>query len=229
MCIKSILASVLLAVIHSHGSIGQSSSVQVPTGSPPIIDGIIEPHEWEDAAQLPIHGAEGVLVKQANGRLYIGIKGDTGGFASVGLATADSIHILHASTGLITASYVRHDDGWRRIHDFEGPVTQSGGRFHRDELGSTSAYRLAQYAQFGWYANLVGTGLPTDMEYEVQIRNPESDGMYMSIVLFQAHSQVRYAHAPVGLDDASLDRDLIEGSANTDLQFNPASWIKLNW
>jgi hypothetical protein len=108
-------------------------------------------------------------------------------------------------------------------------VTESGERFRRSDPGFVEAYRAAQSAQYGWYANLVTTGPGTDMEYEVRIGNTDQGRMYMSVVFFQVRARVHSARAPSGLSDASLDRELISGGATDGLQFEPATWIELRW
>jgi hypothetical protein len=47
----------VLILTCSHDAPAQSAVVQVPVGTAPTIDGVIELQEWEDAVRLPLCGA----------------------------------------------------------------------------------------------------------------------------------------------------------------------------
>ena len=222
------LSCVLLAIGWQQAA-GQAAPMNVPTGAEPVVDGTIAEGEWDDAAQIPLQGGEAVFVKRSGSNLYLAIQGASGGFASVGFGTIDSVRILHASTGLITASYVRRNGAWRLLHGFRSPEKRTGERFNRGEAGFTDAYRSAQLHQFGWFANVVEAGAVTDMEYQIRIDGTGRGTAFMAVVFFQARARVRVAQAPSGLADASLDRELISGSAHDGLEFEPRSWIELRW
>ncbi len=222
--------SVLALILHSSAAVTQGSVVTVPVGSAPTIDGTIHATEWEDAVRLPLRGGEGLYLKRAGRQLYIAIRGGAGGgFGSVCLGNTDSIRVLHASTGLITASYERVGGSWRLVHGFRGPRRETGERFARGEAGHTESYRVAQLEQFGWVANVVEAGAGTDMEYQVELTAAAGSAIYMSVVFLQARARTRLAHAPAALADASLDTELIAGSAHDSLVFVPTSWLELRF
>jgi hypothetical protein len=207
----------------------QAAPMRVPTGAAPVVDGTIAEGEWDDAAQIPLQGGEAVFLKRSGSNLYVAIEGASGGFASVGFGTVDTVRILHASTGLITASYVRDSGSWRLLHGFRSPERRPGERFRRGESKFTDEYRSAQLHQFGWFANVVEAGAPTDMEYQIHIEGTGPGAAFLSVVFFQARARIRVAHAPSTLADASLDRELISGGAHDGLEFEPRSWIELRW
>ncbi len=221
--------SVLALILHSSAAVGQGTVVQVPMGSVPTIDGTIHATEWEDAVRLPLRGGEGLYLKRAGRNLYIAIRGAAGGFGSVCLGNTDSIRVLHASTGLITASYEHVGGSWRLVHGFRGPRRETGERFARGDVGRTESYRVAQLEQFGWVANVVEAGAGTDMEYQVELTAAAGSAIYMSVVFLQARARTRLAHAPAALADASLDTELIAGSAHDSLAFVPTSWLELRF
>jgi hypothetical protein len=198
-------------------------------GEIPTIDGTIHAAEWEDAIRLPLIGGEGLYLKRADRHLYIAIRGAGGGFGSVCLGNADSIRVLHASTGLITASYERVGETWQLVHGFRGPHQANGDRFARGDVGQTGAYRVAQLEQFGWVANVVDVGPGSDMEFQVELNTATGSGIRMSVVFLQARASTRLARAPAGLADASLDTELVAGSANEGLLFSPESWLELRF
>ena len=223
-------SSFALAVLllGSSAAAGQETVITVPVGTAPIIDGKIDDTEWADAVRLPLLGGEGLYLKRVGQQLYIAIRGAAGGIGSLCLGNTDSIRVLHASTGLITASYERVEAGWRLVDGFRGPRRETGERFARGEAG-TEPYLLAQLEQFGWVANLVEVGPGTDMEYRVDLASMTDSVVYLSVVFLQARAPTRLAHAPTGLADASLDTELVAGGANDGLAFVPTSWLKLRF
>jgi hypothetical protein len=168
-------------------------------------------------------------LKRAGSQLYIAIRGAAGGISSVCLGDADSIRVLHASTALITASYERSGESWRLVHGFRGPRQETGERFARGEVGRTESYRVAQLEQFGWVANVVDAGAATDMEFQVGLTAAAGSSVYMSVVFLQARARTRLARAPAALADASLDTELIAGTAHDSLAFVPTSWLELHF
>jgi len=207
---------------------GQGSVVTVPVGAAPVIDGAIGVGEWDDAANVPLHGGEGLYVKRSGQHLYVAIRGSAGGIGSVCLGDNTRVRVLHASTGLITAEYYHAENRWSLAHGFRGPRRGTGERFARGDSGG-EAYRAAQLEQFGWVANLVEQGPGTDMEYQIDLTDVTDSAVYMSVAFLQARAQMRVARAPASLDDGSLDTELIAGGARDGLVFVPTSWLELHF
>ena len=226
---RTITVSTILVLLGAPGVLAQETQVDVPTGQAPVVDGTIQPDEWADAIRIPLVGGEAVFLKKSDRYLFIAVKGSSGGIGSLGLATPDSLRILHASTGLITADFVRDGSRWRLVHRFRGPATPSGESFGRGEERSAGDYRLASLEQYGWTANVVDSGLPTDLEYQIRIEGLPRSRTNLAVVFFQVHADVRMAHAPANLADDSLDRELISGGVEGDLQFDTNGWLRLNW
>ncbi len=198
-------------------------------GQAPVIDGTIQSDEWEDAVQVPLVGGEAVFLKISGRHLFVAVRGSSGGIGSLGLSTPDSLRILHASTGLITASFAREENRWRLVHGFSGPKTQTGEPFGRGEERSTDGYRSTSLEQYGWTANIVDAGPPTDLEYQIQLNGLPRSRTRLAVVFFQVRAEVRMAHAPATLADDSLDRELISGSATDGLHFDTTGWLMLRW
>lgn len=222
------VVSVLL-LLRATGILAQDPLLLVPPGQAPEIDGTIRPGEWGDALRIPLVGGEAVFLKRSDRFLFVAVQGSSGGIGSLGLSTPDSLRILHASTGLITASYVRDDGGWRLVHDFRGPVSSSGDPFGRGEERSAGAYQMALLEQYGWMANIVDVGAPTDLEYMIRLDGLRPSHTYLSVVFFQVRSEVSMAHAPATLADDSMERELISGTASEDLRFDTTDWLTLDW
>lgn len=207
----------------------QEETIRVPSGSPPEIDGSISPEEWGDALRLPFSGGDAVFLKKSDGDLFIGVRGASGGFTSLGLAGPDSLRILHASTALITASYVRRGDQWERDRDFTGPLNGEGLPFQRPAVRWSRTYMDSKYEQFGWTANLVELGVSTDSEFRIRVPDDPGDPLFLCVVMFQAQAATRIARAPEHLSDASVSVDLIQGSAGSSLAFDTSEWIRVTW
>jgi len=221
------IAHIISLIIFISGSSfllsGQNSSLVVPEGAKPLVDGNIEPNEWDDSAKLPFCGGKSVFVLSADDTLYIALKGRSGGITSLALGNQDEFRILHASTGLITATYTRYDGSWHLKNDFKGPLTEEGERFPRGNIRFTDDYKQAQLQQFNWYANLVDMGDPSETEYQVPLFGLRTEDVFLSIVFFQVRAEVKKAILPANLSDGCLNQELISGSAREGLQFNPGS------
>lgn len=228
MNMKALFLFFLHAILTMSPAAAQNEATIVPEGTRPTIDGVIHTAEWEDALQLQLRGGRFVYVKYSGSYFYVAIRGSAGGISSVCLNSSDTIRVLHSSTALITASYARIGNQWQLIHSFRGPQNRSGHRFAREER-RTEAYRKAQLEQFDWLANIVEEGDPTDTEFQIGLRSLDTAGFSMSVAFLQARAQVRIAHSPISLEDASLDTELIAGTANDNLQFEPDGWHLLRW
>jgi hypothetical protein len=218
-------AKILLALL----ALPQEQAIRVPAGAEPVLDGALSPEEWADALELPFPGGEALFLKRSGTEMFVGVKGVAGGFVSLGFASLDSLRILHASTGLITASYSHAPGGWTRIHGFRDPVKADGTGFPRTLGRQAETYQLACYDQFGWTANLVEVGPPSDFEFKINVSRPTGEPSFLSIVMYQAQANPRIARAPAGLKDDAVNIDLLQGTAVADPQFDVRSWIPLPW
>ena len=206
-----------------------ASEVLPPTGTMPEVDGVISVWEWEDSLNLPIEGGKGLWLKQSGEYLCIAIRGANGGIGSIGLSRGDSLRVLHASTGLITAEYAKSASSWTTKMGFRGPEVEPGVEYSRGSVRQGVEYREANLAQFGWTANVVELGPAEDMEFVVKMGRPTGHFIRLSVVFFQIKATKKYAVAPAGLSDALLDRALVAGTANTELGFKPNQWLAVVW
>ena len=114
------------------------------------------------------------------------------------------------------------------MHEFQGPRRVSGERFPRGAR-LWEQYREANLEQYGWTANVVDAGEVTDLEYQIEVTESTDTVLLMSVVFLQARAATRLAHAPAMLADASLDTELVAGSANDGLEFDPATWLAIRF
>ena len=199
-------------------TISLSQTIHVPSGSSVSIDGTIGSDEWRGAVQSKFPGGKSLKFKHNDNFLYIAIKGNMGGFASIALLENENIKILHSSTRLITATYVKKENFWLLDQEF-----QSLPNAKRNE----PVIEERQLDQFGWSANLVSQGSPKETELKIKLTKFINSELKISIVFFQFRAQEKYAHMPASLNDGSLDRSLIEGGKVGKLKFDPNSWLTL--
>ncbi len=206
-----------------------ASEIRLPSGTLPEIDGVVSDGEWDDALVLPLQGGKGLLVKRSGEYLCVAIQGAKGGIGSLGLCIGDSLRILHASTGLITAEYVKSPSSWLRTADFRGPEVEPGVNFARGEVRQGARYREANLVQFDWTANVVELGPPENMEFIVRLGEQTECLIGLSVVFLQMKATSKYAVAPPGLSDASTNRALVAGTANAEMKFDPNEWLSVVW
>lgn len=219
----------LLTLLLTTLQVVQEEPIYVPTGTEPHVDGSVALEEWADALELPLSGGGALFLKRSGADLFVGVRGNTGGFVSLGLASGDSLRILHASTGLITASYSRDVSGWVSVHGFRGPLRADGTGFPRTEVRRTEAYQLACYDQFGWTSNVVELGPPSDFEFRIRVSERAPGPLWLSVVMYRVQGNPRIARAPASLGDAALNPELLQGTASARLAFDVASWMRLWW
>lgn len=223
------MKSLLAVIVLGPAIAAAGATISVPTGSMPDIDGRVAADEWSDALKVDLEGGRGLLLKRNDRYLCLAIRGASGGIGSVGLSDGDSLSILHASTGLITARYRLSDGVWKRESGFVGPKNEEGHDFARGAERQSAAYLAANLEQFGWRANVVESGPPEEMEYQVDMSNYEGAKVGLSVVFLQIRAQRKYAVAPAGLSDASVDRALVAGTAAESLDFDPGTWLSVEW
>jgi hypothetical protein len=200
-------------------------------GSTPVLDGVMSADEWSDAARLEFIGGEGVYVKRDSDFLFVGLRAQKGGFASIGISKENTIRILHSSTATITALYESGvSDAWHLAHAFEsvdGTWDPGSPRPRPD----TEAEELKQrhLSTYSWLATTVSYGNPNEMEFQISLSLIEPGQSHISIVYYQHGGDVRFAHSPPGLSDGSLSQELVRGGSPETLDFRPESWTLLAW
>lgn len=231
MCSPAILLLAFRALVPLGGGLDapafRQDSVAVPVGEAITLDGHIEAGEWDDAVQLALSGGGVLFLKRSGPDVLLAIRSTAGGFASVGWLIADSLRILHASTGLISASYRPGLQGWSRTRPFDGPVMADGGEFRRGVARQSVTYQVASYEQWGWTATVVDLPPPTEMEYRIRVSPGVSPRL--AVAFRQVRGEVATATHPTTLADAMLDPDLLQGTAPSVLDFRPETWTKVLW
>ncbi len=194
----------------------------------PVIDGQINEKEWGNSKKYKLFGGDSIYLLNNPDTIFIAVRGNSGGFTSLGIGNMSKIKILHSSTGLITAEYKKVNGKWELSSDFKEPLTENGQSYPRDGERLTYDYKKSQIEQFGWYANLVEMGVPSETELMIPKSILPTGELFFSLVFYQFKSTVHKAKFPYNLSDDMLNQSLISGSANDELIFNVESWKLLS-
>jgi len=211
------LALVLLATV------AHAEALNIPKGTEITVDGKMGDGEWTDALQVDFIGGETLKIKQDGKYLYLYIRGETPGVASLAIHSQDLIQILHASAGLITAKYVNEGERWRQVEPFRSEKQMEV----RNQANNLEAY--------GWLATILPRAITPDFdtslatEYKISLDLLESGESSLSVAFFQRTAKQPLAHAPAGLADDSLNKSMVLGSNHDYLDFRPETWMVLSW
>ena len=95
-------------------------SVPALEGEAPVIDGTLDPGEWDGAAVQAFADGSELLLAHENGFLYLGIRSAKPDMivGNIFVEQAGQIRILHASAALGTAVYRQEAGAWQRTQDF---------------------------------------------------------------------------------------------------------------
>jgi hypothetical protein len=217
-----IIIAIIIYMIFPISAITQT--VNIPRGNSVKIDGIMEKEEWGNAINQEFIGGEGILFQHDTEFLYLGIRGEKGGFASVCVLYEDSIYVFHSSMGLITAKYVREESRWLQTLEFRSEIQHKIGK-----VENTDDKMKLSLKEYGWFANIITHGNTNEIEYKISLKKFKENNTYISIVFFQHAGKIQFAHAPSGLSDGSMNSEMVRGGNVKYLSFNIDSWLYLSW
>jgi len=204
--------------------ISNAQTLKIPEGSSIKIDGIMEKEEWLDAAEQEFIGGKTILLQRDSKFLYLGIRGEKGGFASVCVLRGDTIDVYHSSMGLITAKYVKENSKWVQVHEFRSEAQSRIGKLKNLEEKMELSIK-----EYGWFANTLQNGNTDEKEYIISLNNFRTNSISVSVVFFQHAGKIQFAHAPAGLSDGSMISDMVRGGNIKHLNFDPSTWMKIVW
>jgi uncharacterized protein YceK len=194
------------------------TSITVPVGNSPIIDGILSPGEWADATVETFADGSQLLLLQAGDFIYLGIKANESGTiaGNVFIQRGDEIAILHTSAALGTAVYKKGEDSWKQTQDFTWRCRNTGNS------ESAQAERAEFLKDEGWLAANGLMGTPNELEYQIKI--PDQD-FRLAMVYIKATYPYEKVPWPAKLDDDCIQP--ASGGLPLVMQFSPAQWAKL--
>ncbi len=179
----------------------------------PQLDGAIGADEWKGAQSHALKGGGEVLLLQRGEVLYVAVRGEKRGIASLCVGDADRVSVLHASAALGTAEYAREKDGWRRRANFKYEVREA----------ATEEARAKHLAEWAWLSNPSRAGTPV-REFAIEL-TPERRFLSVAFVTFDGGDAIAYWPETVRDDCAALR--LGQGWAEESQTFAPATWYRL--
>lgn len=211
---KTLLFVLLLAGVSERPALAQPAIDGLET-----LDGTFSEPEREGARQLLHDEVSAVFVRSGDGFLRIVVQSEPIGVASLCVAGADDVLILHASAALGMLRYTRSDSAWTSKDRFSWAM--------RDTSMSVTALaeRGAYLKEHGWVASTSRMGRPGETEFLVRRTIlPEGDlFLAVGIMPLERPEEILGLPSP-GAGDCAHER-LVRGMApRTDIRFNPQAW-----
>ncbi len=195
------------------------TSVNVPLGNPPTMDGTLSPGEWDDATVEAFADGSELLLMHADGYLYLGIRSNTPEMiaGNVFVHYVDEIAILHVSAALGTAIYQQGEDNWQQVQPF---IWQCRSTSLSD---AAQAERDTFLQQEGWVAANSRMGTPAELEYRIKIRE---DILHLAVNLLRSSQPNEKISWPADLEDDCIKPT--PGGLPSQLQFSPDRWATIS-
>ena len=179
----------------------------------PQLDGAIGADEWKGAQQHALKGGGEVLLLQREKVLYVAVRGEKRGIASLCVGDGNRVSVLHASAALGTAEYAREGDAWRRRANFKYEVREAAS----DEA------KAKHRGEWAWLANASRAGTPV-REFAIEL-TPERQFLAVAFVTFDGGDAIAYW--PEGVRDDCAALRLAQGWAEETQTFAPATWYRV--
>jgi hypothetical protein len=185
-----------------------------PTPSPLVIDGSIQPGEWDEAEHFTTSDGSDLYLLREGDLLYLAVDGSTtrtlGG--NIFLAQGERVRIMHISAALGTAEYHQDGENWSIVRNFEWK--------HRLSNNSEAALaeRQVYQDQEGWSAPNANTGTPDHLEMQIELGTKPNQ---MAISLFRSYSNTRLLWPDGISDDAG---ETFSDGLPASLDLDPNTW-----
>ena len=199
------------------GTTTSGRAVNVPLGLSPILDGVLEPAEWDGALQDNMSDGSELFLMHDGEYLYAGIRASAkgSGVASICIDRGEQVSVLHSSAALGTAIYEEDGTEWQQIQAFSWRCRSTGkSAAAQDER---SEFLQAE----GWLANNGRMGAPEEVEY--QIAMPEG-ALRLAMAFLGPPSFDSVAAWPQDLGDGCQNMELLTGPIPERMQFSPQTW-----
>ncbi len=197
----------------------EKNTLSVPYSDAPIIDGILEPNEW-DAAHVETFadGNELLLTRDAD-YLYLAIRSATEEMIAANIYTAedDRIIIRHASAALGTGIYQQNESTWLKAQDFHWQCRAT------NNSPTAQAEREHFLQSEGWLAANSRMGTPNELEYQIKITG---ETLPLAVSFMRSSAPDERVYFPVTLTDDTI-QPTPDGLPET-RNFLPETWLLLD-
>ena len=194
------------------------STIHVPAGVSPSVDGVLGSDEWEGAYQDELSDGGELYLLQDGDYLYVGVRasGAGSGVGSVCLVRDDGVAVLHSSAALGTAVYERGDGDWQQTQAFSWRCRNTA------DTSSAQEERDRFLEEEGWLANNGRMGTPGVVEYRIDM--PEGS-LRLAVSYIGPPRFDVVAHWPADLADDCANVRMLQGPIPEQARFAPETWI----
>lgn len=185
-------------------------TLEVPSHTPPIIDGVLDADEWAGSATVTMTDGSSLHWMHDENTLYMALESDAMGAVNLLISNAEETWILHSSAALGSALYLAGDGVWELSHGYDWCCRSV----------TNDSARLKLLDEEGWQANIGYTGDDGIVEYEVAL--PWKDAAVAVSYLTDSETS---AFSP---EDLSFEaRDQLVGPPPPERDFNLDEWYTL--
>ena len=196
----------------------QATTTTVPRGTAPVLDGVLSEGEWCDALTIQLNADERLLLKHADGYLYLGVQATVLALPTPLVVRGDEVRALHASAALGTAVYVRSGDVWN---------LRQGYVWQCRTLGF-SEFAMAERAKFleqqGWLGTIAYLGEPSQCEYQIAWGDEPLTFLFLLLV---GPEPLRFVSWPIPTIAAAQYEDLVMGGTPAQITCSLGDWATL--
>jgi len=186
-------------------------------GTPPVVDGKVNPVEWKGATHVGLSEGQGEALLLHDGNyLYVGIIGFRPGIASLCYPNKNGVVVLHASAALGTAAFEQADGKWRLTHPFNWTNRDTG------KSPEAMADREKFLTSKGWFAN-TNPIAQLMREYQLPIRGKQEVALTIGFYTIEPGKQILGSWPP-NLEDDCADLELASGYTDREFSFDPSKW-----
>jgi hypothetical protein len=196
----------------------QATTVTVPWGTAPVLDGVLSEGEWSGAYIVRLNADERLFLQHADGYLYLGVQATALALPTPLVVRGDEVRALHASAALATAVYGRSGDVWN---------LRQGYVWQCRTLGF-SEFAMAERARFleqqGWLGTIANLGEPSQCEYQIAWGDGPLTFLFLLLV---GPEPLRFASWPMPAAEAAQYEALVMGGTPAQITCSLNGWATL--
>jgi hypothetical protein len=178
----------------------------------------VNPDETAGWTEHMLDGGGQLYLRRTGNTLEIAIRTSPLLVASLCLATADRVSVLHASAALGSVTYTRTGSSFHTEQVFEWRMRES------DMSSATQQKRFEYFTANGWVASTMQMGRPGHLELRVAIDRHQPEDLYIAFGVMNQAGHVAGWPQTAG---ACAHEQLVAGTAPRTLDFAPERWIPL--
>jgi hypothetical protein len=199
--------------------VSDRTTLLVPEGTVPAIDGTLSDGEWADAQEISLDDRTTLFLKHADGELFLGLSARAMGVVSPCIVRGDGVWVLHASAALGTAIYKQSTDAWARTQGFTWSCRGTG--FTEAAIEEREAF----FEREGWLGTIGYLGIRTHFEYRIDLFG--EDSLTILFLFLGPGYPRRVLTWPGDLSGAVEYVALVEGPLPETMPFDIGTWARL--